>query len=107
MSAKGLSKTLIWTQLLVAIKEDYGVELPNKSGPKTTALIDEISAMLFPEEKPKPTPVMKNGKMEEFIVRVAGKPFRCNCGCNVFHKPDDTDLELYQCNACGEQYRGE
>lgn len=52
--------------------------------------------------KPKPTqPVkMANGDIENFTLRIGGKAYRCPCGCNVFHKPDDTNLLRYQCNAC-------
>lgn len=53
-----------------------------------------------------PKKVMKDGKLENFTVSINGKNFKCSCGCNVFHKPDDTKLELYQCNACGTQYQG-
>jgi len=47
-----------------------------------------------------------DGTLEQFMPKVDGKPFRCECGCNVFHKPDKTDLELFKCNSCGLQYRG-
>lgn len=36
-----------------------------------------------------------------------GKRFRCDCGCELFHKPDKNDLDLYCCNSCGTHYRGE
>ena len=58
---------------------------------------------------PKTTPVMKDDTLENFVFRTSdsnGAYFRCQCGCNVFHKPDDTKLELYQCNACDTQYEG-
>lgn len=42
-----------------------------------------------------------DGSIENFMPKVNGKSFRCNCGCNVFHKPDDKDPDLYECNACG------
>jgi hypothetical protein len=50
---------------------------------------------------------MNDGKLENFILKVAGKPFRCQCGCNVFHKPDDTRLEHYKCNGCELAYDAE
>lgn len=53
------------------------------------------------------TPVMKDGKLENFMVKKDGKPFHCQCGGNVFTKPDSTDLSLYQCNGCDLQYRSE
>jgi hypothetical protein len=45
-----------------------------------------------------------DGTLHNFILRVGGKPYRCACGCNVFHKPDREDLGLYQCNACEQQF---
>jgi Lar family restriction alleviation protein len=58
--------------------------------------------------KPKSEPVLdKNGKIENFIMSSGGKPFRCSCGCNVFHKPDNKNLTLYECNSCHTEYIGE
>jgi hypothetical protein len=45
------------------------------------------------------------GSLHQFTLKDMGNPFRCECGCNVFHKPDDTDLDLYECNGCGDWYR--
>ena len=42
-----------------------------------------------------------DGNIEQFTLKVGGKPFRCSCGCNVFHKPDRRRLDLFECNACG------
>lgn len=53
-------------------------------------------------------PVLLNGQVEQFIVNtVGGHSFFCQCGCNVFHKPDRTDLDVYQCNSCGTRYRAD
>lgn len=52
-------------------------------------------------------PVMKDGKVENFMPKINGHHFVCNCGCNVFHKPDDKRLNIYECNACGTWYQGE
>lgn len=58
--------------------------------------------------KPESEPVLdKNGKIENFIMSSGGKPFRCHCGCNVFHKPDNKKLTLYECNSCHTEYIGE
>ncbi len=38
-------------------------------------------------------------------VRVGGKPFRCPCGCNVFHHPGGRTY-VYECNACGTWFNG-
>jgi hypothetical protein len=42
-------------------------------------------------------------KRENFMPRVNGKPFRCECGCNVFHKDDEGH---FICNACETAYEG-
>lgn len=48
-----------------------------------------------------------DGKLENFTVKLAGKSYRCTCGCNVFHKPDKTRLDIYRCNSCGETFETE
>jgi len=50
--------------------------------------------------------VDKNGKLEEFTVKINNKFFRCSCGCNVFHKPDKEYPDLYECNCCRITYQG-
>ena len=37
---------------------------------------------------------------EQFMPRVNGKSWHCECGCNVFHKPDG-EPDVFECNACG------
>lgn len=49
----------------------------------------------------------KNGKLENFLISIAGKNFKCSCGCNCFHKPDKNNKYIYECNACGILYEGE
>lgn len=39
------------------------------------------------------------------LVMVNGKSFRCNCGCNVFHKGDIEGIWI--CNACYTEYADE
>jgi hypothetical protein len=51
--------------------------------------------------------LVEGGAIEMFTVNVDGGKFRCGCGCNVFHKPDRTQLSLYECNGCGNHYRGD
>lgn len=52
-----------------------------------------------------PLPVKNaDGSLHQLTLKVAGKAFRCQCGCNVFHKPDAGNTKLVQCNACGAQY---
>lgn len=45
--------------------------------------------------------------MNDVMVFIDGKSFRCQCGCNVFHKPEPDDEAIYRCNACHTEYRGE
>lgn len=40
---------------------------------------------------------------ESCMPRVNGKPFRCECGCNVFKELDNLQ---YRCNACSSVYQG-
>ncbi|HHX6500967.1 TPA: hypothetical protein ACVGJ1_002840 [Pseudomonas aeruginosa] len=47
---------------------------------------------------------LPDGSLENFMVKVGGKPFRCSCGCNVFHKPNRDEPEHYKCNSCGTEY---
>jgi ribosomal protein L37AE/L43A len=37
------------------------------------------------------------------MVRVAGKPYHCSCGANVFSK---LSSDTYRCNGCGATYEG-
>lgn len=60
------------------------------------------------EETVPPEPLRRpDGSLHEFLLKSEGKSFRCSCGCNVFHKPDRTKLNIYQCNACEACYEGE
>ncbi len=50
-------------------------------------------------------PDEKEDSQPNVILKVAGKPFRCNCGCNVFHKPRPiSEPGRYVCNACDTEY---
>ena len=42
---------------------------------------------------------------KDLMLRLDGKPFRCECGCNVF-KQIGRDSGHYRCNACGTIYEG-
>ena len=57
----------------------------------------------YPEEAIEPVR-LPDGSLQSFLLRVAGKPFRCSCGSNVLHKPDKNKLELYKCNGCGATF---
>lgn len=46
---------------------------------------------------------------QEVMIKLKGKAFRCQCGCNVFTQVGrlkDNDEIVYTCNACGERYAG-
>lgn len=45
-----------------------------------------------------------DGTLYQSTLKVTGKPFRCECGCNVFHQPNDKDLSRYACNGCDAEY---
>lgn len=47
---------------------------------------------------------LPDGSIENFLLKVVGKQFRCDCGSNVFHKPDRKYPEIYECNGCGSRY---
>lgn len=47
---------------------------------------------------------LPDGSLENFMLRIGGKPYRCECGCNVFHKPDNKRLDLYECNGCEQRF---
>lgn len=48
---------------------------------------------------------------QDCLLTVGGKPFRCECGSNVFRQvvyPNDPpEYVTYQCNGCFEIYCGE
>jgi hypothetical protein len=50
---------------------------------------------------------LPDGSLHQFMLKEAGKPYRCECGCNVFHKPDDQRLHIYECNSCGVRLKAE
>jgi hypothetical protein len=75
---------------------------------REAGLIDENGELAKPYRQPEKErkPLLHpDGSLHQFMLKVGGSHFRCECGCNVFHKPDDTDLELYECNSCGNWYR--
>ena len=51
MSAKGMAATVIWTQLLVAMRKDFpALEIPGATGPETTKVIHEIASAILPAD---------------------------------------------------------
>lgn len=59
------------------------------------------------ENEPSDPVRTETGEPENFMPKVDGQSFRCECGCNVFQKPYRTRPEVFQCNGCGERYIGE
>ena len=52
MSAQGIAATVVWTQLLAALKTDFpDIQLPTQTGPETTKAIREIVAVAVPAGK--------------------------------------------------------
>lgn len=47
---------------------------------------------------------LPDGTIENFMPKIGGELFKCRCGCNIFHKPDRDDPDIYECNACGNWY---
>jgi hypothetical protein len=45
-----------------------------------------------------------DGTLHQFILKIDGKRYFCECKCNVFHKPDKNNLDLYQCNGCSHRF---
>lgn len=43
---------------------------------------------------------------EAIMLKVGGKPFRCECGANVFHHPPEKP-KAFECNGCGTWWVGE
>lgn len=47
----------------------------------------------------------EDGKLHQFMVKTANGPFRCDCGCNVFHKRVGEE-NRYICNSCDAEFVG-
>ena len=45
-----------------------------------------------------------DGTLFESTLKMDGKGFFCDCGCNVFHIPDFENPDTYRCNACMKIY---
>ncbi len=48
-----------------------------------------------------------DGKLDNFMIRLSEKPYRCECGCNVFHKPNKDRMDIFRCNSCGVTFETE
>jgi hypothetical protein len=45
----------------------------------------------------------EDGSLKNFMIMIGGESFRCECGCNCFHKPID-EPNRFICNACDAEY---
>jgi len=95
-----LEKVERWTRQM---ETDYA-DLTEREKDSDRSQAHKIMKVLYPIEEPV---LMENGKYENVMVKIQGKSFRCHCSGNVFHKPDKTDLNLFECNSCGERYNSE
>lgn len=43
---KGLVKTILWTQIAEAIEKDFNIELPEKTGPETSKIINDLAKFI-------------------------------------------------------------
>lgn len=97
------------------LTRELDVLLNGENSAKQASLCDIVAQVRFEgirsvsyKSKRKPTPVLnEDGTLMEFVFRNSGKRFYCRCGCNVFHKPDKTKLNLYKCNGCRLEYISE
>ena len=65
-----------------------------------------LGVEMMPKTKPKPV-LNEDGTLKNFMFKEAGRSFRCACGGNVFHQPDDARPSVYRCNSCEEDYGSE
>lgn len=69
-------------------------------------------ALTIPPEKPADppadeAPLHRTGGGSDTLLKVGGKPFRCDCGCNVFRKLEPPPFLRYECNSCHARYTGQ
>lgn len=56
--------------------------------------------------------IKRHNENPNILLKILGKSFRCECGCNVFHHPQNEtdgsmDDEIFKCNSCNLVYIGE
>lgn len=103
---------MLWSNLLKTREElQHLFETDSSPGyKKWDAARLKLEAAMLPllEKERKPGPLMgDDGKLECCTLKIAGKPYRCHCGANVFHHPDKSQLSLYECNGCNAQFEAE
>ena len=86
----------------------------------TVAVDLDWDRSVYTDEVPPPLPRLKSYtiRLEErrwnkpewgdkdFMPKIDGKSFRCECGCNIFRKSNIV-VGKYKCNACGATYKRE
>ena len=48
--------------------------------------------------------IQKHKENPNIELKIDGKLFCCECGCNVFHHHPGIDVDEYQCNDCSIKY---
>ncbi len=70
-------------------------------------LLEDAGYTIYPPD-PKLEPVLDLlGNVKQSMIQLPkfnGRSFKCKCGGNVFHQPDKTRPNIYECNSCGTWY---
>ena len=89
-----IGKTLAAAMEVVASNGADSRSMPDEYV-EVAAWLSSVKPSTAPAERPRNT-----------MLEVAGKPFYCPCGCNVFQKLDPNNPNEYTCNACEATYEG-
>jgi len=78
----------------------------NVAGGDFTNMVTHYAEIEYP---PPPEEGWVAAEREQVTPRVQSKPFRCECGCNVFTfvAKHANGSGRYKCNACGALFEGE
>lgn len=89
-------------------QKDYAcTDISCALGHGAKGLIERINKLLdILEVDKKPKKLSKIDYSSSSFVKIEGKSFKCNCGCNLFHHEYE-DKNIYTCNACSQEYQGE
>lgn len=93
----GLKYQKGFNQSISAFREVYTNSL------KQIASLRKDNPISEKKKEPIKRKVIKTSK-EDVMVKINGKTYRCECGCNVFRWISDTKLK---CNSCEATYTGE
>ena len=78
------------------IEETVDYELVVRDG---VALVRLDAGDLLLQRPPRKELCHEDGSLQEFLLTMDGKRFRCDCGCNVFHKFKG-EPDTFYCNCC-------